>query len=399
MKKIKYIDKLQLVLKISERCNLACTYCYYFKGSNDTALSKPPLMSHNISNKIINDIKDILDGGTVIGTLEFILHGGEPLLFKLKSLKALIQKIVNEFDHRLNLEIGVQTNGTLISSEFIDMVNHFSIGVGVSIDGLKEAHDKCRIYPSGRGSFDDVKSGIQKLTKHIDVNSAPEIGVISVITDDVSVMDTYSYLVNELKIKRISFLLPDTNHDKDLDSKFVTDVGKSLYKCFELWMQNPSVHFKNVIDYIQAFQKKEYIPDRYSIDETNNLDEIIGLRLVVIRSDGELHYYDRFLPASSEAYLYNRPQNILDINILEYVTSEVFDTINDLYVGTPDECQRCEFVKVCNGGDLEHRFSKSNGFNNPSVYCEALKIFYSKINEKLHESGLSKEYIKEMLRA
>ncbi len=400
--KIKYIERLQVVLKISERCNLACSYCYYFKGVDDSAYAKPPLMRMGVFNKIIKDLNQMLDDGTVIGTLEIILHGGEPLLFNNKSIKTVLQRLVDNFDHRLNLEIGVQTNGTLISDEFIDIVNHFSIGVGISIDGIKSKHDKYRIFPSGGGSFDKVVSAIQKLQNSLDVNSAPELGVISVISDDSSAVETYSFLVNELNIKRISFLLPDATHDNHTAEghKKLHNVGESLYKCFELWSKNTDVHFKNVVDYIEMFQKTAYVENKHAVKSNmiiDDLNEIISFRLIIVRSDGELHHYDRFLPLESEKYIYDIPKNILSISLIDYLTSKIFDDMNNIYNKLPSDCLKCKFIKFCKGGDLEHRFSKSNGFDNPSVYCKELQFFYKNINKKLIEQGLSKEYIDEAL--
>ena len=43
------------------------------------------------------------------------------------------------------------------------------------------------------------------------------------------------------------------------------------------------------------------------------------------------------------------------------------------------ECKECNYYKVCGGGTLEHRFSESNRYNNPSIYCEQLKTIYGHI--------------------
>jgi len=35
------IEALQVVYKVAERCNINCTYCYYFNMGEDTALTRP----------------------------------------------------------------------------------------------------------------------------------------------------------------------------------------------------------------------------------------------------------------------------------------------------------------------------------------------------------------------
>jgi uncharacterized protein len=37
-----------------------------------------------------------------------------------------------------------------------------------------------------------------------------------------------------------------------------------------------------------------------------------------------------------------------------------------------EKCRQCKFMNACGGGYLPHRFSKENGYDNPSVYCDDL---------------------------
>jgi sulfatase maturation enzyme AslB (radical SAM superfamily) len=41
-------------------------------------------------------------------------------------------------------------------------------------------------------------------------------------------------------------------------------------------------------------------------------------------------------------------------------------------------------VSACRGGDLEHRYSRHNGFDNPSVYCDSYKIIFEAISVMLN---------------
>ena len=42
-------------------------------------------------------------------------------------------------------------------------------------------------------------------------------------------------------------------------------------------------------------------------------------------------------------------------------------------------CNSCEYLNVCGGGYLPHRWSNANQFDNPSVYCSELKKIFSHI--------------------
>jgi uncharacterized protein len=37
--------------------------------------------------------------------------------------------------------------------------------------------------------------------------------------------------------------------------------------------------------------------------------------------------------------------------------------------GLSATCRKCELRDICGGGYLPSRFRRSNGFNNPSIYC------------------------------
>jgi uncharacterized protein len=54
---------------------------------------------------------------------------------------------------------------------------------------------------------------------------------------------------------------------------------------------------------------------------------------------------------------------------------------------TPAGCLSCKWWKVCKGGRPVNRYSKEKGFDNSSVFCEALKIVYEEISIFLLANG------------
>ena len=43
---------LHIILKISERCNLACTYCYFFEGGDDSWKKHTPIIKYVTLEKL-----------------------------------------------------------------------------------------------------------------------------------------------------------------------------------------------------------------------------------------------------------------------------------------------------------------------------------------------------------
>ena len=151
-----------LTFVVTQDCNLRCKYCYM------TSKQSEHKMTFDIAKKAIDYFLDqknqLFDDDYLI--MEFI--GGEPLL----EIN-LIDQIVDYFKVRIYAEncpwfgryrIAISTNGILYSTEkvqrFIDK-NKNSLSIGISIDGTKEKHDLQRVYPNGKGSYDDVVRNIR----------------------------------------------------------------------------------------------------------------------------------------------------------------------------------------------------------------------------------------------
>lgn len=136
-----------LILRITERCNLRCAYCYAartdepaFDMEEQTALRAVELCC------------------PVGGSLRIQFTGGEPLL-KLDLMEAVAQ-----FGKRTGrrLLLSVQTNGMLLSPDVCRRLKAIECGIGVSLDGIAE-NNRLRVFPDGTPSVDAVLQGIRNL--------------------------------------------------------------------------------------------------------------------------------------------------------------------------------------------------------------------------------------------
>lgn len=136
-----------LVLRLTERCNLRCAYCYAARDGEESF---------------------DMDEGTALravelccpvgGTLRIQVTGGEPLL-KLELIEA-VARFGRESGRRLVLS--VQTNGTLLTAETCRRLNIIRCGIGVSLDGLGDAN-ALRHFPDGTASTGAAIQGIRNL--------------------------------------------------------------------------------------------------------------------------------------------------------------------------------------------------------------------------------------------
>ena len=153
-------------LQVTDRCNLACTYCYQIN-------KKKHSMSFDIAKRYIDMILEDDRENDYINTdisegliIEFI--GGEPLL----EIE-LIDKVTDYlYDRMIELNhpwltkfmISICSNGVLYFNEtFQKYIEKYRdiLSFSISIDGNKELHDACRVFPDGSGSYDIAIKGVK----------------------------------------------------------------------------------------------------------------------------------------------------------------------------------------------------------------------------------------------
>ncbi|GAU76153.1 radical SAM/SPASM domain-containing protein [Fusibacter sp. 3D3] len=134
-----------LVLRVTQRCNLNCDYCYASEGPK----------VHMTQGVAISAIERFSRPGEV---LKIQFTGGEPLL-NMPLIEAIY---IYGIETKRQLLLSVQTNGTLLSKEICQKLKQMRVSIGVSLDGIGKAN-RLRTYPDGKSSFEDVLEGLQNL--------------------------------------------------------------------------------------------------------------------------------------------------------------------------------------------------------------------------------------------
>ena len=68
----------QLLVKVAARCNIDCTYCYWFRDA--AVYNKPKVMSPEVLDQLFHRIEQHVARYSLV-EFPIILHGGEPLLW------------------------------------------------------------------------------------------------------------------------------------------------------------------------------------------------------------------------------------------------------------------------------------------------------------------------------
>lgn len=384
------IERLQVIYKIAERCNLNCSYCYYYNIGDSTALERPALVSLPVTERLATWLAEgcrQLDIPKVL----ISFHGGEPMLMRSWEFAKTCEALVRTLSPVVDLSFSIQTNGTLLTDGWLEALRRFKVSIGVSIDGRQRDHDRFRLDHGGRSSFKTTEQAILRLMEASAVDEHLCPGTISVLHQAVDYRETYRYL-RSLGVRSMHFLLPDRSHDAaapaTATAKIARALGQGLLDIFESWMEedNPDIRVRFIDETLGHFE----------IGGTTGLQRRPRKRnqILVARSDGTLTVDDSLMPAL-QWYKSTQQFRISEHSLQETLRHPVFRELEAHARRLPTACLGCPWASMCRGGDLENRFSQARGFDNPSVYCEGYKHLYRGMCSLLVENGYPRTEIEQ----
>lgn len=132
-----------VIWNLTRRCNLTCKHCYALSADHHY----PGELEEQEMLAVLEDLK-------AYGVPALILSGGEPLLSP--HLWPLAGRA-----KALGFHLGLSTNGTLVDAAMADRIaRHGFDYVGISLDGLRETHDRFRRL---QGAFDSSLAALRML--------------------------------------------------------------------------------------------------------------------------------------------------------------------------------------------------------------------------------------------
>jgi uncharacterized protein len=356
-----------VIVKLAERCNLACPYCYMYNGADESWRSRPKRLSMDLAEKVVERSREFLDDYPDVHlTLEF--HGGEPLLFGLANFRSMMQILRRELPSD-RCTICLQTNGVLLNQEWCDCFQELDVHWSISCDGPVEVHNMFRHTSRGKGSHAAVERAI---SLSLSQPRQRELfgGVLAVINTGASGTETVRYF-HDLGVRHLDLLLPDATHlapPAHLPGFSQDRLLGYLRDAFDAWtaLDNPRFHirtFEHIIGGIFGTRPQ--------------LDAFGGGTgwLMVVESDGSYQNLD-VLHICGEEF------TSTDGHLCGRSFGDHFNLTRREEAPLCAVCASCQVVDLCGGGYLPHRFD-GGGFDNPSVHCYALKGIITHVHEYL----------------
>ncbi len=355
----------QFILKIHSRCNLSCDYCYVYEMADKAWRNLPKRMTPAVLRRVVQRIAEHA-GQHDLPSVDIILHGGEPLLAGPEWLTKLTEALRAQVPAQVNM--CVQTNGTLLRLPMLETLRELGVRVGVSLDGDAEATGRHRRYANGRNSFVDVADGLYLLgsAEFRDIYG----GILCTVDVDNDPIATYETLL-KFSPPALDLLLPHANWSTPPAGSGYADW---LIAVFERWYSalEQETQIRLFSELIQLVLGRPGAVEGLGLTPST---------LIVVDTDGSIKQLDSLSSAYAGA---------ADTGL--HILTDSFDaalghrTTVARQIGTDalsPQCQTCPVMRICGGGLYPHRYRDGEGFRNPSVYCADLMRLISHVSERV----------------
>lgn len=361
------------IIELTMKCNTQCEYCYL---RNDRTPFNDIEMNYDTFKYVIDSIIENYTLNTnPTNKVTIVLHGGEPLLIGYNKLKQFIEYAVTCFNkYNILLSLSIQTNGSLLNQQFIDLFNNNHVAIGISYD----------IINTHRFHNEEVNNNIAHTIESLTKQNI-DFGIISVITNDnIDFVLDYEKQIDK-QIKTLPIYNVTNNDDLNLDLvEYFNKIEKPLIDDFE-WLKNINELHRNIyrlglktisdilIDYVDDCQS------------TCNFKFCgSGVRIVAFEPDGsiskcdryDIKYFNKFKLSDKFTYDFlgiSQLKKAIDFNYI----------LHDLNI--THKCDLCYARGVCEFECQALHYTKYSKFGVTDEICKYTKTVYNYFFDNIYK--------------
>jgi uncharacterized protein len=345
------------VIKPTDRCNLACRYCYVTHKSEVRAMS-PEVLEATIAK--------VPQMAGPRRALHFIWHGGEPLLLGRPFFERVValQKVHcrgRRYDNCL------QTNGTLLTREWVHFAVKNDFAVSLSLDGPRALHDANRQTHGGHGSHQRVQRAIRNLRAR-----GRQVGAVAVLTRASlpRVAQIYRYM-RKLGVQfRMNPVIPPESSDRTMGVT-PSEYGRALCELFDLWFADDDPPHVDPINLVAGNLISQSV---WGCDfHAGCMRDVVA-----VNPDGGVY------PCGQLA---GRPEFLLG-NIARDSAGAIFGgplarRIRTRPKRVRSRCGACAYWEICNGGCLASAWIQSGDLFSADHFCEGRKALFEHARSRI----------------
>jgi len=351
-----------LVKPVGDRCNLACSYCFYHPGTGRAG----GVMEEEVLAALTRAVLAERASPAV-----FAWQGGEPTLAGLDFYRRAVDLQRRLASPGQRLGNALQTNGLLIDSRWAAFLAENRFLVGLSIDGPADCHDAVRRSAAGAPSHARAVAAWDSLRR-----AGCEVNILCVVSraNVDRPADVYAHLAGDLGAQYLQLIPcvegtpPGARHDASLTPG---EYGRFLAAVFDLWAAETSRSvsvklFDDLVLYLAGRPMRDCM-HRPTCDSH-----------LVVERDGSVYPCDFFVG---------------DEHRLGTVTERTWRQLRNTARARafrsakqrqrPAECRGCRHLDICQGGCRKFWRPSAGGFT--QYLCEDMRTFLDACRGRLEE--------------
>ena len=368
----------RLILVITQFCNLACKYCYADAGTYGNQCKSK--MTLDTAKNAINRMVEMFPNG--ISLIQFF--GGEPLLNYtiIKDVCLYCEELVDKGILKEMPKFAVVSNGTIMNSNIINILNNYNINVTISLDGPKSINDNQRVFPNSNQS---VYENIMRNLDLLNSNRRFPLSIEITLTQSfIELSETQKLMFLDLltnkRVDSIHIVPVITNEDDELniidDSKLKKAVDLiTEYSLNSMASSNPMFIFK-AVDFL-SFVVSRHCKENFCT---------AGISNFAIDTQGDIYGCFMLINPGKELCM----GNVNDDNFSREDFLKLSDQFRNVKYDNIDDCKGCVlkgFCSNCVAASYNAYGSLEKPIHNSCVAQLAMfeKIGYYMANNNIHK--------------
>lgn len=290
-----------LYLHITSNCNLSCSHCYSFEGTE--------IKNGNLSTEII--MKMIAEE-TFLSFRKIVFTGGEPLLHP--DFEMLLDHLhFSEIKSKLPVLV-LRTNlSCLVSPSIVEKLKSVFDQIVISIDGPEEIHDRQR----GKGAF---RKTINNLTLFDAKTIEKKISFACTLDQHSLSQAEFGIIKDQVYALKTQFPV------KDIRFLPILPLGRARH----LKTQRNNAEMVSVGEWMN---RKYYFRTSCGVGQS-----------AMVESNGDV-YSCHVLKETQKQIM----GNVYETNLSAIIQNTNFSQLRNLNVNTNDKCKNCDLRYLCGG--------------------------------------------------
>lgn len=359
-----------LALRVTEACNFACSYCYNCSGG-DPGATMTPALGRRILEKAFRELP--------APHLSFDFMGGEPLLAFETILGLMAYGRELEQKHQKAASFLMQTNGALLTPERVRCLRDFRVGVGVSLDGPAEIHDRNRCLPGGRGTHPTVLDNLLR-ARDQGLRVTP-LAVVERPSDYPRVLD---YLVGELGFEFLH-LNPCSALGRARETRQPgPECAEAFHRGFMAMVDRAWHHSRKLGRPLAVHNLSDMLANL-----TSKRRELMCMRspcglgdaILSFSVQGEVLACEEYEPATKGTFYLGQLED-LDLGSLALNSTQV-QALRQRRVENIPRCSRCPIRRFCGGGCAHKALAWSGELLREDPMCRFYELTFIELMWKI----------------